>query len=277
MRHLKRVSSRRCVEGITTLVALSRAETSTAAELQDQLSSYDDSLATMTPSLLSVPDSAAHSSEQLSRKTALWPVVYAPLIPKSTSSTDWSSARIAWVRAGLNRALSLALAAKARGEVPVAAWACAAPPPLWPTVDNFIPPTSGMRAGAADTRETEGHPLRHAVLNCIARIAHLRTVPPFSEGTGPSRNGADYLLTSLTLFVTHEPCVMCAMALLHSRVREVYYVFGREKGGGLAGCGGTWGIGGRKDLNHRFDVWRWTGEVDEGLRRALEIDDILQI
>ncbi|RPD59112.1 hypothetical protein L227DRAFT_564225 [Lentinus tigrinus ALCF2SS1-6] len=45
------------------------------------------------------------------------------------------------------------------------------------------------------------------------------------------RNGAHYLLTSLTLFTTHEPCIMCSMALLHSRVKEVFYLIPMAKTG----------------------------------------------
>jgi len=73
---------------------------------------------------------------------------------------------------------------------------------------------------------------------------------------------------------------MCCMALLHSRVREVFYIFPAKKGGGF-GCTHEGngegderkglGVHGRKDLNHRFEVWRWTGEIDEGLKEKLRI------
>lgn len=96
---------------------------------------------------------------------------------------------------------------------------------------------------------------------------------------------------------------MCAMALLHSRVREVFYVFPRKKGGGfeynegneygegspvhqhdegagtredISGQGG-FGIHARRDLNHRFEVWKWNGHVDEDVRKELEIDENLQL
>lgn len=96
-----------------------------------------------------------------------------------------------------------------------------------------------------------------------------------------STNGQDYLLTNLTLFTTHEPCILCSMALVHSRVRAVYFVYpspgsggwcgdvgggaGGKRGSGVPGQeqGGPYAIHEQPGLNHRFDVWRWTGDERE--------------
>ena len=43
--------------------------------------------------------------------------------------------------------------------------------------------------------------------------------------------GADqYLCTDAIAICFHEPCIMCAMALVHSRVQRVYYLQKSEKG-----------------------------------------------
>jgi tRNA-specific adenosine deaminase 3 len=233
------------------------------------MATFDPPLSDLSPFLITAPASPARSLDQLRVKSAIWPTLYAPSPVRPTTSHTWSPARKAWVKAGIYRVLSLARAAKAKGELPVAVFCTSPPQHFWPGPDGFIPPTTGLRAVSHDTRTSEAHPLRHATLNCIASIARLRTVPPFNV-VQPTRNGADYLLTSLSLFCTHEPCVMCCMALLHSRVREVFYVFPRPRGGGFEGA---FGVHGRRDLNHRFEAWRWSEGGMEGWEEELRVDE----
>jgi len=136
---------------------------------------------------------------------------------------------------------------------------------------------------AHDTRRATEHPLRHAVLNVIRHIADYRaSIPtvdkvevteipatPSLEGQAPDgpQNGNNYLLTSLTLFTTHEPCIMCSMALLHSRVKEVFYLIPMEKTGG---CGGLACLPKLDGVNHRFGISRW---VQDGVC-AFDLTDL---
>ncbi len=61
-----------------------------------------------------------------------------------------------------------------------------------------------------------------------------------------------YRLTDTTLFVTLEPCAMCAAAIVHARVRRV--VFGAwDPRAGAAGS--TVDIFRLASLNHRVDVF----------------------
>ncbi len=109
----------------------------------------------------------------------------------------------------MERALAEAEAAAARGETPVGAV----------VVDG----ASG-RVVAADGNRTEelADPTAHAemlVLRAAARLGGPRL-------GGPRLVGCD-------LYVTLEPCPMCAQAASFARIRRLYYGAADPKGGGI--------------------------------------------
>lgn len=93
----------------------------------------------------------------------------------------------------MQRALELAQEAAERGEVPVGA--------LIAEGDTIV-------AESGNSKETAFDPLGHAEIRVIQAAA--------------SKLGR-WRLTGCTLYVTLEPCVMCAGALVHSRVDRVVY------------------------------------------------------
>ncbi|OCF73669.1 hypothetical protein I204_05513 [Kwoniella mangroviensis CBS 8886] len=275
LRHLKRVCRRKEKDQEICRIVLAMVTEYEKSTLQSIMASYSPTLSHLTPAVHTVPSSSARTQEQMKVKSHIWPVSFQPTPIIPSNSSDWPIGRKAWVTSGIKRVLSLALEAKHKGELPIAAYCTAQPSHFWPKKEEgFIPPTEGLRASSNDTRISDNHPLRHSALNCIKSIAYLRTIPPFTEIT-PTRNGADYLLTSLSLFITHEPCVMCCMALLHSRVKEVFYVFDRSHGGGFSGSG--LGINARNDLNHKFHAWKYDGTVDERTKELLKFDEDIQV
>src|ERR1700688_3850584 len=61
----------------------------------------------------------------------------------------------------------------------------------------------------------------------------------------------DWRLTDCELYVTKEPCAMCAGALVHTRIRRVIFGCTDERGGA---AGGTINLLQVPGLNHRCEI-----------------------
>jgi len=61
----------------------------------------------------------------------------------------------------------------------------------------------------------------------------------------------DWRLTDCDLYVTKEPCPMCAGAIMHCRVRRVIFGCPDVKGGA---AGGFWNLLQAPNLNHRAEI-----------------------
>ena len=96
--------------------------------------------------------------------------------------------------------------------------------------------TAGNADAASDTR--------HAATEALSR-------PEAQIASKP------YLCTGWDCYTIHEPCAMCAMALVHSRVRRVIYCLPDVLHGGL---GGAFRLHGQKSLNHHYQVYRYHAE-----------------
>lgn len=71
---------------------------------------------------------------------------------------------------------------------------------------------------------------RHAELEAIDNILSDETLTP---------HAVEYPLKDTTLYVTVEPCIMCASALRQVGIKEVYFGCGNDRFGG---CGSVIGI-----------------------------------
>lgn len=91
-------------------------------------------------------------------------------------------------------------------------------------------------ARAHNTRETQHDPLGHAELTALR------------EG---SRRLGRWRLTGCTLYVTLEPCPMCAPALVQARVDRIVYAAMDPK---LGAAGTVFNLVDRREFNHRPEV-----------------------
>ena len=165
---------------------------------------------------------------------------------------------------------------------------------------RWLAPYSRPATDEAGLARCNGNPAGHAIMRAIALVASARrallfpqtsiynTLPHLrsngfsvSEPITPlethhhkltctGRSGlkpGGYLCLNLTLYITHEPCVMCSMALLHSRFGRVIIGQRMPVTGALCAdrapchstspCSPGYGLWWRRDLNWRTLAWEW--------------------
>ncbi|MES2802617.1 MAG: tRNA adenosine(34) deaminase TadA [Bdellovibrionota bacterium] len=117
-------------------------------------------------------------------------------------------------------AFKLAQRAEQKGEVPIGA--------VVVDGDGFV------IAKASNTRETLNTVLGHAELLAIHRACKKKN---------------SWRLVDCTLYVTLEPCFMCAGALVQARIKRVVFATHDPKGGAM---GSLDNLSTHEKLNHRF-------------------------
>lgn len=121
----------------------------------------------------------------------------------------------------MKRALQLADQAAIRGEVPIGA---------------VVVVGDVEVAAAGNTRESAADPTGHAEINVL-------------RAAGAARG--HWRLDDATVYVTLEPCAMCAGAMVLARIVRCVYAAPDPKGGFLGTLGNLAEFPG---LNHRFEV-----------------------
>jgi len=122
----------------------------------------------------------------------------------------------------MRRALQLAAEAEMRGEVPVGA---------------VLVRDQAILAEGANRPIASHDPTAHAEIEALR---------------AGGRALESYRLTDTTLYVTLEPCVMCASAIVHARVRRLVFGAWDPRAGAAGSVIDVFALPG---LNHRVDVF----------------------
>ncbi len=97
-----------------------------------------------------------------------------------------------------------------------------------------------------NTTDTDGDPTAHAEINAIRRAGRY-----LKDKLNWRR------LTGCAMYVTMEPCSMCAGALVWARIEHLYVGVMDPKAGG---CGSVLNIIGEERLNHQVEIT----EIEDG-------------
>lgn len=175
--------------------------------------------------------------------------------------------------------------------------------------DKFRAPDGGDKPARG-----QGNPMAHAVIRAIALVARKRRdlLAQYSPSVigedagrslsadtgwqedrfldkpltalereiydGGSMKSGGYLCVDMDIYITHEPCIMCSMAILHSRFGNVVYGSRRVGTGALSaeredidiisgvdgpGRGLGYGLFWRQELNWRLLAWQWLDDDDD--------------
>ena len=275
LKHLKRVRPSKQAEGLDLILHATDRNT----EVHDELntSCLPESIASLVrqhslvPFEAQVPYYAPETREQWQEwGQEYWPMVWK--IPEKSSTShppEATQEEEVYFRACMTRVLDLA---RDHGSSNVA---LIVDPSLW-KASSSGPDSS---AWVAEGRHmTDRHPLAHAVMEAVARASERdKKLWPMSsleekqqqdsseESTSSSKRqkiedsilstsgSRPYMCTGYDLFIKREPCVMCAMALVHSRLNRVIFSEGDPENGAL---GGQIKLHSEKSLNHHYHVYQ---------------------
>jgi tRNA(adenine34) deaminase len=129
----------------------------------------------------------------------------------------------------MRKALALAAIAQERGDVPVGA---------------VLVMDGEVAAVGFNQKEANHDPTAHAEIVALRQAA--------------ARRGG-WRLSGATLYVTKEPCVMCAAACVAARIDRIVYACADPKGGGV---GSVFNVADDPRLNHQVEIVKGVREEE---------------
>jgi len=257
--HLKRI--RKCSSSLSIILATKNVYEALTFETQESILN----LFSNSPTLIELPHKPPESREEYEWSNSIWPTIFHSRCSEEVirASQEITEEQRAQFVVGVNAALADYCDADLEGSS------------LCPRTGGvLVDPTTGKVVSRASEvwkskvdefglQKMIGHPLCHAALLAINGASrpkkHVTTlclnadreskplkVPKIQH---PENLGSDvYLCSGLDLYIICEPCLMCGMALVHSRIRHVVFCKKSEAGALVSSDK----IHAQSSLNHHF-------------------------
>ncbi|KAJ3306433.1 adenosine deaminase, tRNA-specific 3 [Kappamyces sp. JEL0829] len=129
-----------------------------------------------------------------------------------------------------------------------------------PTRALLVNPKSNARLELVQPSTAPSYPLDHAVMLAIEQFS--RRQQTLQREKKRKDEDDQYYCTGLDLYLDHEPCPMCSMALVHSRIGRVFLSHVDRDYGAL---GSRYSFHTHASLNHHFQTWRWRRPTEADL------------
>lgn len=126
----------------------------------------------------------------------------------------------------------------------------------FPIVTAFVDPRHREEPiYTIDSRARENSsPIDHSIMCGIKQVARRE------KELGSTDGGGGYLCLDFDVYTTHEPCSMCAMALIHSRIKRCIFIQPMKVTGALRpDSGDGYCMHNNKLLNSKYEAFQWIG------------------
>ncbi|KAJ1666506.1 tRNA-specific adenosine deaminase subunit tad3 [Coemansia sp. RSA 1813] len=249
------------------LVVLCQCHKITRPQLDALLATDTEWGTNMQVDVHQVPSNPPYTRAQFDEWKTLWPVAYRPLV--QLKPVCIGEKERAYICRNLASVAQMHKEPQQQNTTTI---------PAAVVIAN--PETQIVVAQSIDRTTVDRHPLRHAVMCCITNASESEVQKSVSRDEDRSKmtdnadneyaslvpakrhapSGEDmpdpaggYLCEELDVFASREPCTMCCMALVHSRIGRLFFIEPR-KGGGIS----YHSMHSLKALNHHFTAFQCT-------------------
>lgn len=242
-------------------VLLGKVSDHTTQETKDWLSKLENTYSPLEIETRSLPGRPASSRQELAQFNLIWPTVYFHERSEEHQRTqlELSPEQIAYMQRGLREAILDAKKLSSVLGVPCPKSHVVGAVIGSPEMDKIVSRASEERQHQAldeDTSILDANPLSSSPILAVQGVSRIERA--VAQGYGMDSDvfqQGQYLCTSYDLFVTKEPSVFEAMAMVHSRVGRVIFGVPNAEDGGLGGTGFATAVHSLPGTNHHYRVF----------------------